>query len=184
MPSDCVVEGLHHVAYRCRDAAETVKFYTEVLGLSYTIAASEDTVPSTGESSPYMHIFFRMGDGSYVAFFELPQAPEMGRDENTPDWVQHLALKVADMDTLMAQKEHIETCGIEVIGPVDHTICKSIYFFDPNGHRLELAVDTTTPEMAEKLGEVAGPMLKEWSRTKRAPRHANWLHAGVENEEP
>jgi len=179
MSSDQIVQGLHHVAYRCKDAAETVKFYTEVLGLSYKIAASEDTVPSTGEHSPYMHMFFGMGDGSYVAFFELAESPKMGRDENTPEWVQHLALRVKDMDTLIAQKNHIESHGVEVIGPIDHTICQSIYFFDPNGHRLELAYDTTTQEMAEKLSEVAGPMLDEWSRTKRAPKHANWLHDGL-----
>ena len=179
MSTDQVVQGLHHVAYRCKDAVETVKFYTEVLGLTYNIAASEDVVPSTREHSPYMHIFFRMGDGSYVAFFELSEAGEMGRDSNTPEWVQHLALRVADMDTLLEQKANLESHGVEVIGPIDHTICQSIYFFDPSGHRLELAVDTTTAEMAEKLSEVAGPMLEEWSTTKQAPKHANWLHAGL-----
>ena len=64
------------------------------------------------------------------------------------------------------------------MGPTEHTIFKSIYFFDPNGHRLELAADTATPEMQAKLDAVKWEMLDEWARTKRAPRHAAWMHEG------
>ena len=59
------IKSLHHVAYRCKDAKQTTEFYTKVLGLEYAMAMAEDRVPSTGEQSPYMHIFFRMDDGSY-----------------------------------------------------------------------------------------------------------------------
>jgi lactoylglutathione lyase len=76
----------------------------------------------------------------------------------------------------MAYKKKLESLGIEVVGPTDHTICKSIYFFDPNGHRLELTVDTTTAEMKRKLSSASQPMLQEWSRTKKAPHHADWVH--------
>jgi catechol 2,3-dioxygenase-like lactoylglutathione lyase family enzyme len=170
------IKQLHHVAYRCRDAKETVEFYTRVLGLEFAMALSEDRVPSTGEAHPYMHIFFRMDDGSYVAFFELPDAPAMGRDGSTPAWVQHLALRVADEEALERSRKRIESHGVEVLGPVDHGMCKSIYFFDPNGHRLELTVDTMTPEMRQRLASVKEAMMEEWSRTKRAPRHADWVH--------
>jgi catechol 2,3-dioxygenase-like lactoylglutathione lyase family enzyme len=170
------IKQLHHVAYRCRDAKETVEFYTRVLGLEYAMALSEDRVPSTGEAHPYMHIFFRMDDGSYVAFFELPDAPAMGRDGSTPAWVQHLALRVADEEALERSRKRIESHGVEVLGPVDHGMCKSIYFFDPNGHRLELTVDTMTPEMRQRLASVKEAMMDEWSRTKRAPHHADWVH--------
>ncbi len=170
------IKSLHHVAYRCKDAHQTAEFYTKVLGLEYAMALSEDRVPSTGEPHPYMHIFFRMDDGSYVAFFELPESPEMGRDANTPSWVQHLALRVADETTLLKEKTRLESHGVEVLGPVDHGICKSIYFFDPNGHRLELAADTMTPEMKQRLSSVSEEMLREWSSTKRAPHHADWVH--------
>ena len=44
--------------------------------------------------------------------------------------------------------------GIPVVGLTDHTIFKSIYFFDPNGHRLELAANTATPEMMKRLDEI------------------------------
>jgi len=100
----------------------------------------------------------------------------MGRDENTPMWVQHIAFEVADMDALLASKAHIEGEGLEVLGPVNHGIFKSIYFFDPNGHRIELAANVGTPEQMKQLHEVAPDMLEEWSQTKRAPRHAAWLH--------
>jgi glyoxylase I family protein len=171
------IKSLHHVAYRCKDAKQTAAFYTEVLGLEYAMALAEDRVPSTGEPHPYMHVFFRMDDGSYVAFFELPGSPGMARDPNTPAWVQHLALRVPDEAALLNCKARIESHGVEVLGPVDHGMCKSIYFFDPNGHRLELAVDTMTREMRERLASVSGPMLEEWTRTKKAPRHADWVHA-------
>ncbi|HEY6087459.1 MAG TPA: VOC family protein, partial [Burkholderiaceae bacterium] len=73
-------------------------------------------------------------------------------------------------------KARLESGGVEVLGPTEHTIFKSIYFFDPNGHRLELAVDTATPEMNAELDKVKWAMLEEWSRTKRAPKHAAWMH--------
>ncbi len=170
------IQSIHHVAYRCKDAKETADFYTNIVGLPYTFAVAEDRQPTTGEDHPYMHLFFQVGDGNFLAFFELPGEEPMGRDENTPAWVQHIAFNVGDMETLTKKKKHLEDNGIDVIGPTDHTICQSIYFFDPNGHRLELTVDTTTAEMASRLAEVADDMLEEWSRTKRAPRHASWMH--------
>lgn len=163
------VQGLHHVAYRCRDAKETTEFYAKYLGLTFNIAIAENRVPSTGEWSPHIHIFLQMGDGSFLAFFELPESPQMQHDANTPGWVQHLALKVQDLKTLLACKKRLEDDGIEVVGPTDHTICHSIYFFDPNGHRMELTVDTTTPELLGRLSERAMPMLEDWARTRRAP---------------
>jgi glyoxylase I family protein len=167
---------IHHVAYRCRDAKATVEWYGRVLGLTYTTAFAEDHVPSTGEFDPYMHVFLDCGGGNVVAFFELPQQPEMGRDPATPAWVQHLAFEVADLDALLAAKAHIEAQGIDVLGPTYHGIFRSIYFFDPNGHRLELACNIGTVEQNAELLALAPVMLEEWSQTKRAPRHAAWLH--------
>jgi glyoxylase I family protein len=167
---------IHHVAYRCRDAKETVDWYARVLGFRYTNAFAEDHVPSTGAYDPYMHIFLDCGGGNVLAFFELPNQPEMGRDPNTPAWVQHLAFEVADLDMLLAAKAHIEGQGIEVLGPTFHGIFRSIYFFDPNGHRLELACNIGTAEQYAELERVAPLMLEEWDRTKTAPQHAQWLH--------
>jgi Lactoylglutathione lyase and related lyases len=170
------LKRIHHVAYRCNDAKETVEWYSRVLGMSYTTAFAEDKVPSTGEDNPYMHVFLDCGGGNVLAFFELPNQPAMGRDPNTPAWVQHLAFEVEDEAAPLAARAHVEAQGIDVLGPTWHGIFRSIYFFDPNGHRLELACNIGAPEQYDELKRVAPLMLQEWSRTKRAPRHAEWLH--------
>lgn len=173
-----LIQKVHHVAYRCIDARQTVEWYERHLGMKFVLAIAEDEVPSTKQPDPYMHVFLDAGQGSILAFFELPSQPPMDRDRNTPPWVQHLALEVDSMDTLLATKTRLEAEGIEVLGPTDHTIFTSIYFLDPNGHRLELAVNTATPEMTRKLDEVKWAMIDEWSKTKRAPKHAAWMHDG------
>lgn len=171
-----LLQRIHHVAYRCRDARETVYWYREHFGMDFVLAIAEDRVPSTGAPDPYMHVFLDAGAGNVLAFFELPNAPEMGRDTNTPEWVQHIAFKVASMDELLAAKARLEAAGIAVVGPTDHTLFQSIYCFDPNGHRLELACDTATPEMQRRLDDVKWAMLDEWAQTRRAPKHAAWMH--------
>jgi catechol 2,3-dioxygenase-like lactoylglutathione lyase family enzyme len=170
------IQRFHHVAYRCKDARETVEWYQKHLGMGFILAIAEDKVPSTQEPDPYMHIFLDAGAGNILAFFELPNSPTMGRDQNTPAWVQHIALKVPDVEYLETTKAKLTAAGIDVIGVTDHTNFKSIYFFDPNGHRLELAADTGTPDMMQKLDAVKWEMLEEWSKTKRAPKHADWMH--------
>ena len=173
--------GVHHVAYRCNDAKETVEFYTKMLGMGFKLAIAENEVPSTGEPDPYMHIFLDAGGDNVLAFFEIPNSPKMGRDPNTPIWVQHIAFRLENEAALMAAKDHLEKNGLDVLGPTHHGIFKSIYFFDPNGHRLELAADIGTPKQLAELKDVAPAMIDEWSRTKKAPRHAAWLHQ-IEDE--
>ena len=170
------LDRIHHVAYRCNDAKETVEFYQRILNMDFMLAFAEDLVPSTKEPDPYMHVFLDAGMGNVLAFFELPTQPQMDRDHNTPQWVQHIAFEVSDYDELLASKTHIEDQGVDVLGPVDHGIFQSIYFFDPNGHRLELVANTQTQEQLEELRRVAPDMLEEWSKTKKAPKHAAWLH--------
>ncbi len=170
------LQRIHHVAYRCNDAKETVEFYQRVLDMDFVLAIAEDHVPSTKAPDPYMHLFLDAGNGNILAFFELPNSPQMGKDENTPEWVQHIAFELKDYDALLAAKEKIESEGIEVLGPTNHGIFKSIYFFDPNGHRLELVANTRTDEQMKELHDVAPLMLEEWSRTKKAPQHAAWVH--------
>lgn len=170
------LKRIHHVAYRCHDAKETVEFYQRVLNMDFQLAIAENEVPSTKEPDPYMHVFLDAGMGNVLAFFELPNSPKMGRDDQTPIWVQHIAFEVDSIDALLEAKTHIESQGLDVLGPVNHGIFKSIYFFDPNGHRIELAAHTGTPEQMQQLHDVAPLMLEEWSQTKRAPQHAAWLH--------
>ena len=173
-----LIRKIHHVAYRCKDATETVEWYVKHLKMDFVLAIAEDEVPSTKAADPYMHVFLDAGNGNILAFFELPTCAPMGRDENTPTWTQHLALEVDSVETMLQTKAELEAAGIEVVGPTDHTLFQSIYFFDPNGHRLELAANTATAEMNEKLDAVKWEMLNEWAETRRAPHHARWMHDG------
>jgi lactoylglutathione lyase len=166
----------HHVAYRCIDAKQTVEWYEKHLKMRFVLAIAENEVPSTKAPDPYMHVFLDAGKGNVLAFFELPSQAPMDRDRNTPSWVQHIAFKVDSLATLLATKTRLEAAGIAVIGPTNHTLFQSIYFFDPNGHRLELAFDCATPDMLQRLDSVKWDMLNEWSQTKRAPAHAAWMH--------
>ncbi|MDE0053758.1 MAG: VOC family protein [Gammaproteobacteria bacterium] len=178
------LKRIHHVAYRCNDAKETVDFYRGVLGMEFQLAFAEDTVPSTKAPDPYMHVFLDAGMGNVLAFFELPSAPPMGKDPNTPAWVQHIAFEVADADALAEARDRVEAAGLDVIGPVDHGLFDSIYFFDPNGHRLEIAANKGSDEDRARAHAVAEDMLDEWTRTKRAPKHARWLHAPTGEGQP
>lgn len=171
-----MLKRIHHVAYRCKDAKETVNFYRDLLGMEFKLAIAEDEVPSTGDPDPYMHVFMDAGMGNVLAFFELPNSPEMDRDQNTPEWVQHIAFEVESFADLETYKKKIEAAGLEVLGPTNHGVFDSIYFFDPNGHRLELAANKGTPEQLQQLKDVSEDMLEEWSITKKAPHHADWLH--------
>ena len=172
------IRRIHHVAYRCNDAKETVDFYRDTLGMTFQLAFAENEVPSTGAPDPYMHVFLDAGMGNVLAFFELPNSPPMGKDPNTPAWVQHIAFEVDTHADLLAAKDRLEAAGLDVLGPVDHGIFDSIYFLDPNGHRLELASNKGGDAVRERASAVAQEMLEEWTRTKLAPRQAAWLHGG------
>ena len=171
------IEKIHHVAYRCIDAKQTADWYKEHLNMDLVVAISEDKVPSTKEPDPYMHIFLDAGMGNVLAFFEITGAKDMGRDENTPIWVQHIALQLQDLKALEEAKNSLIQKGVDVLGITNHGIFKSIYFFDPNGHRLELCCNVGTEEQARKLKEMAPGMLEEWSKTKKPPKDAAWLHS-------
>jgi catechol 2,3-dioxygenase-like lactoylglutathione lyase family enzyme len=142
-------QRLHHVAYLTRDTQKTVEFYTKLLGMKLVGSVQNESVPSTGEKYPHLHTFFQMGDGGCVAFFEILGLPEGEDTTVVPRWVRHLALRVADRAALLAAQRHLQAHGVEVLGPVDHEFCHSIYFFDPNGIRLELTCDVREFDQAD-----------------------------------
>jgi catechol 2,3-dioxygenase-like lactoylglutathione lyase family enzyme len=161
------VERLHHFAWRCRDAEQTRHFYEDLLGLPLVHVIALDHVPSTGEYCPYVHIFFEMADGSYIAFFDLGDDTAPLPSPNTPPWVIHLALQVPDGQTLETMKARLIEGGIDVIGPVDHHFVQSIYFFDPNGLRVELTTRTAGQETLEGYAREAHAALAKWSGRKQ-----------------
>tara|TARA_Y100000588_G_C14123978_1_gene868522 strand:+ start:255 stop:788 length:534 start_codon:yes stop_codon:yes gene_type:complete len=156
------IRKLHHAAYRCNDAKETTEFYTKVLGLKFSHVVRADYVPSTKEFYPYLHIFFEMDDGSCIAFFEVPSQPQMGFDPNTPQWVQHFAMEVEDEATQNQFRQRLEEHGVDYIGPIDHEFVRSIYFFDPNDHRLEITYRCHEEGDLERYAAEAHEQLDEW----------------------
>ena len=161
------VQKLNHVAYRCRDAAETMAFYQDVLGMKLAHVITQDRVPSTQEFAPHCHLFFEMGDGSWVAFFDLVDEPEVDQATN-PDWAQHLAMEVDSIEALELAHKNLLANDVDVLGPVDHGFIRSIYFYDPSGHRLELTVRTTEPGDLERFAEEAPALVADWSSRKAA----------------
>jgi glyoxylase I family protein len=161
---------LHHYAYRARDAEETRHFYEDILGLPLYHIIQSDYVPSTGEYCPYTHFFFRLQDGSFIAFFDLGDDVAADPSPNTPRWVNHIAFRLNSLPELEAMKARLQAHGIEVIGVTDHHIFKSIYFFDPNGIRLELSAQVADEFQMLQESKTAHKRLDEWTARKEVWR--------------
>lgn len=161
---------LNHLAYVTPSAEDTVDFYTRVMRMDFVQAVMDDRVPSTGEPFPYFHIFFRMRDGSTLAFFEAPELPPRAKPSHPAyDTFDHLALHADSVEDVDRWHAHITAQGIDVVGPVNHGIIYSIYFYDPiNGIRLEI----TTPldPNWNNQGEEAAAALEKWSAAKARAR--------------
>lgn len=166
LPAPAPVHQLHHVAYRARDAEETRHFYEDILGLPLYHIIQSDHVPSTGEYCPYTHFFFRLQDGSFIAFFDLGNDEASLPSPNTPAWVNHISFRVDSQQALRDMKERLEAHGIEVLGITDHHIFHSIYFFDPNGVRLELTAQLADEFQMLEESKTAHARLAEWTTRK------------------
>lgn len=141
---------LNHAAWVTPDVAATTDFYTRIMGMELASTVFDDHVPSTGDKIPYFHIFFRMGDGSTLAFFEAPGVPAPAKSTHPAyDIFNHIALETKDRAEVMKWYDWLVSQGVEVIGPTDHKgMILSIYFHDPAGIRLEITT----------------PLDKEWNR--------------------
>ena len=153
--------SFNHIAMPTNDTAATYKFYTEVLGFKLISAVREDRVPSTGAETPFLHTFFGLEDGSCMAFFEVEGEDYAGFRDQVPAWIRHFAMNLDSEAELLAWKEKLESHGVDVLGVVNHEgIWQSIYFFDPNGLRLEFTwmareLDDADQETGERL-------VREW----------------------
>ena len=167
LPAAVPVHQLHHVAYRARDAEETRHFYEDILGLPLYHIIQSDHVPSTGEYCPYTHFFFRLQDGSYIAFFDLGNDEAALASPNTPAWVNHISFRVDSRQALSDMKTRLEAHGVNVLGITDHHIFHSIYFFDPNGVRLELTAQLADEFQMLQESKTAHARLAEWTERKK-----------------
>jgi glyoxylase I family protein len=160
------IHKLHHFAYRCRDAEETRAFYEDILGLPLVHLVQAETVPSIGEKCPFAHIFFQMRDGSYLAFFDLGDNTAAEPSPNTPSWVNHIALEMDSVEEVHEARKRLMAAGLDVKGVTDHEFINSIYFFDPNGVRLELTVRTKDDEHMDGAAKHAHEKLAAWTKQK------------------
>ena len=168
LPAPAAIQQLHHYAYKARDAEETRHFYEDILGLPLYHIIQSDYVPSTGEYCPYTHFFFRLQDGSFIAFFDLGDDVKPLPSPNTPLWVNHISFRVNTVQDLENTKTRLQAHGIEVLGVTDHHIFKSIYFFDPNGIRLELTLRLPVDDYVARKRRSAHDDLAAWTRDKAA----------------
>ncbi len=158
-----MLKGLHHNAYRCRDAEETRKFYEDFLGLPLTNAFVISETKS-GRPTNTLHAFFEMDDGSALAFFEAPDRPFEFKEQH--DFDLHIALEVTQ-DDLHRMFAKGKAAGIDTRGVADHGFIDSIYFRDPNGYVIELTAKR--PDHDAQVQAAAGKahdVLRSWQSGK------------------
>jgi catechol 2,3-dioxygenase-like lactoylglutathione lyase family enzyme len=166
-----MIRGLHHNAYRCRDAEETRRFYEDFLGLRL-VNAFEIHETKSGRPTRVLHAFFGMADGSCLAFFEVPgDVPgESFEFKRQHDYDLHIALEVA-YDDLAATLARATAAGIECRGIADHRMIDSIYLRDPNGYVIELTAKRPDHDaQMDPARNGARAALDRWQRDK--PPHA------------
>ncbi len=158
-----MIKGLHHNAYRCRDSEATRRFYEDFLGLPLANSL-EISETKTGRVTDVLHTFYRMDDGSFLAFFEAPDMPFEFKQQH--DFDLHIALEV-DEATLEAMFAKGKAQGIPTRGIIDHGFIHSIYFRDPNGYVIELTAKTPrhTAETDPRIN-AAREKLDRWQAHK------------------
>jgi catechol 2,3-dioxygenase-like lactoylglutathione lyase family enzyme len=145
----------------------TRHFYVDLLGLELAAALAFDESPAGGPLR-YMHLFFRMGDGRFIAFFDLPDNPKPELFRPSSGFNRHIALEVADVGALEAGKARLTQAGCAVEGPIDHEFVRSIYTYDPNGIQVELTCREAAHDAFLALESMHAPLaIKAWTRSAR-----------------
>lgn len=158
-----MLKGLHHNAYRCRDAEETRQFYEDFLGLPLTNAFVISETKS-GRPTNTLHAFYAMDDGSALAFFEAPDRPFDFKEQH--DFDLHIALEVSQ-DDLHSMYAKGKAAGIDTRGVADHGFIESIYFRDPNGYVIELTAKRPDHDaQVQAAAATAHAVLESWQSTK------------------
>jgi len=162
------IRNAHHVAYRCRDAEQTRWFYEDVMGLPLAAALVLEEIPGLNEPTPYMHLFFEMGNGDMIAFFDEPQGATAEQFDRAHSFDRHIAFEVDGEDELLAWQERINGKGVSCLGPVDHGFVKSVYMYDTNGLQVEITTRTADYDeiMADELSN-ARDQIAAWSMRSR-----------------
>ena len=152
--------GIHHLALTTEDMQMTTDFYVNVVGMPLVHAMKVPPGLGTGSGNrgnpPYeeiRHYFFDMGNDSLMAFFEIPKGEEPASNRNAIGGMQHVAISVtrARYEDILGR---LERHGIENSGSIEQLPgMGGVYFYDPNGIRLEFACQ---PGHGEKQRNVPG----------------------------
>ena len=166
--------GLHHITLVSADAARTVQFYTDILGLRLV----KQTVNFDDPSSYHLYFGDDLGrPGTLLTFFEWPHLPPGRRGVGA---THHLALAVESADAQLRWKRRLHDHSVAVTGPYDRAYFRSIYFQDPDGVILEIATrgpGFDTDEPRDELGQRVirpQPELTRGHRDEAAIRAATW----------
>ena len=158
-----MIRKLHHAAYRCRDSEQTRRFYEDFLGLPLA-GTLEIRETKSGRATDTLHTFYRLDDGSHIAFFEASDMPFEFKPQH--DYDLHIALEVEPpvLPKMLAQGR---AQGIETRGVSDHGFIHSIYFRDPNGYVVELCAKQPSHDRAmDPAANGARDKLRRWSDAK------------------
>ena len=162
-----MIRKLHHNAYRCRDSEETRAFYEDFLGLPL-VQTLEIGQTKTGRATHALHTFYRLDDGSHLAFFETDDLPFEFKPQH--DFDLHIALEVG-AESLAPMLAKARARGMECRGPSDHGMIDSIYFRDPSGYVIELCAKRADHDVQmDPATNGARDALARWTAAKAAAR--------------
>jgi len=155
--------GIHHLALNTDDMKMTLDFYVGVLGMplvhALKVPPGLGTGPGNRGNPPFenlRHYFLDAGGDSLLAFFELPKGAKPKADRDAIGTMQHVSFCVSEQ-RFNDVKQRIEAHGLEYLGPIN-VGCDtwSIYFYDPNGIRLEFS----------HQGEAEPCVVDRWRQTR------------------
>ena len=162
-----MIRKLHHNAYRCRDSEETRAFYENFLGLPL-MQTLEIGQTKTKRATHALHTFYRLDDGSHLAFFETDDLPFEFKPQH--DFDLHIALEVG-AESLAPMLAKARARGMECRGPSDHGMIDSIYFRDPSGYVIELCAKRADHDVQmDPATNGARGALARWTAAKAAAR--------------
>lgn len=175
IPEPQRVKGVHHAAFRCRDAEQTRWFYCDVLGLKLAGGVASERVPGTNAPDPFVHLFFEMGNGEFLAFFDAPGSASETSFARKDSFDMHWAFELESEAALAAMPERVRSFGFGCYGPIDHGFVRSIYLYDPNGIQIEFTARVPAHDriLAEEEARFTD-MLKDWSERTRAQKVAKF----------
>ena len=110
------------------------------------------------------HIFFRMPDGNFIAFFDAPDSADAKQFRPAHGFDRHVAFEAESLEKLMEWKARLDARGVPCFGPIDHHFVQSIYMWDPNGLQVEITARTPGHDaILEEEAAGARAVLKAWS---------------------